>query len=59
MNTCPHCNRPVEEIQDKHWLPFCSERCKLIDLGDWMSGNQVIPGEEGAIIPDQDDTHSH
>ena len=25
--------------------PFCSERCKLIDLGNWASGEYVIPGD--------------
>ncbi len=26
------------------FAPFCSERCKLIDLGKWASGEYVIPG---------------
>lgn len=59
MHSCPHCNKPTDDLQDKRWLPFCSERCKLIDLGDWISGKQAIPGNEPAIIPDQDDTESH
>jgi hypothetical protein len=25
--------------------PFCSERCRLIDLGAWLSGQRAIPGE--------------
>lgn len=28
------------------YKPFCSERCKLIDLGDWLLEKHVIPGEE-------------
>lgn len=28
------------------WRPFCSERCKLIDLGEWATGNYRIPVEE-------------
>jgi endogenous inhibitor of DNA gyrase (YacG/DUF329 family) len=26
--------------------PFCSERCRLIDLGNWASGDYRVPGEE-------------
>jgi len=37
---CPTCKRPVEE-QAPHY-PFCSERCKLIDLGNWASERYVI-----------------
>ncbi|MFA5073857.1 MAG: DNA gyrase inhibitor YacG [Nitrospirota bacterium] len=32
--------------------PFCSERCRLIDLGSWIQGNYRIPGEK---IEDQND----
>jgi endogenous inhibitor of DNA gyrase (YacG/DUF329 family) len=27
------------------WRPFCSERCKLMDLGAWASERHAIPGE--------------
>ncbi len=39
---CPQCHKPV--IWDEHAesRPFCSERCKLIDLGDWAEGNHKI-----------------
>lgn len=37
---CPICNKPVE--MDDPYMPFCSERCKLIDLGNWASGKYVI-----------------
>ena len=33
--------RPVEPA----WRPFCSERCKLMDLGAWASERHAIPGE--------------
>ena len=32
--------------------PFCSERCKLIDLGQWASGSYVIHGQPGSADPD-------
>jgi uncharacterized protein len=56
--TCPQCGKPVEP-SDKKWLPFCSERCKLADLGHWFSGRYSIPAEpdpdaEPPATPDQD-----
>jgi hypothetical protein len=39
---CAHCReRPVEEP----WRPFCSARCKLLDLQAWAEGTYRIPGE--------------
>lgn len=43
--SCPTCNRPVEWSESSPWRPFCSERCKLIDLGAWASGQRAIPGD--------------
>lgn len=37
---CPICKNEVD-LKDK-LAPFCSERCKLIDLGNWASGKYVI-----------------
>ena len=38
---CSYCrHRPV----DPRWRPFCSERCKLADLGRWLSGDYRMPG---------------
>ncbi len=37
---CPICKKKVEP--DTPWIPFCSERCKLIDLGNWASEKYVI-----------------
>ncbi len=49
---CPHCKRQCE-WQDNPWRPFCSERCKLIDLGAWFQEHHAIPGEP-VEIPDAD-----
>lgn len=38
---CPICKKPVT-VQDP-FMPFCSERCKQIDLGNWASEKYVIP----------------
>ena len=45
---CPTCNRPVEWTDASPWRPFCSERCRLIDLGAWVSEQRGIAGEERA-----------
>jgi len=37
---CPICKKPVPF--GVPFMPFCSERCKLIDLGDWASEKYVI-----------------
>ncbi|MBM3222691.1 MAG: DNA gyrase inhibitor YacG [Candidatus Tectomicrobia bacterium] len=41
---CPHCTRQAT-WPDTPTYPFCSERCQLIDLGAWASGEYRIPGE--------------
>jgi uncharacterized protein len=37
---CPICKKPVSSASKD--FPFCSERCRLIDLGKWASGAYVI-----------------
>jgi endogenous inhibitor of DNA gyrase (YacG/DUF329 family) len=37
---CPTCKKPVKATDSE--FPFCSERCRLIDLGRWASGAYVI-----------------
>ncbi len=41
---CPHCSRMVT-WPDTPTYPFCSERCRLIDLGAWASEDYRIPGD--------------
>jgi endogenous inhibitor of DNA gyrase (YacG/DUF329 family) len=43
---CPICSGPYEvpRLKDLPSFPFCSERCRLIDLGRWADGKYVIPG---------------
>ena len=42
---CPICKTPVaDEGTDRpRTYPFCSERCKLVDLGRWLDGKYQIP----------------
>ncbi|WP_446808462.1 DNA gyrase inhibitor YacG [Methylomonas sp. 2BW1-5-20] len=44
MVACPTCRKPVAWIAAEAFKPFCSERCKLIDLGDWATEAHKIPG---------------
>ena len=41
---CPTCGRSVEWTESSPWRPFCSERCKLMDLGAWAAEKHAIPG---------------
>ena len=47
-NRCPICKKRLsgQAQQDSKHLPFCSERCQMVDLGHWLSNNYAIPGEE-------------
>ena len=38
---CPVCGRPVEAASQ----PFCSERCKMVDLNRWLSGVYRVSGQ--------------
>ena len=40
---CPICRVPVAS---REAFPFCSDRCRLIDLGRWLGGEYRIPTEE-------------
>lgn len=39
---CPRCKKETV-FEENPYRPFCSERCKLIDLGQWASGSYRIP----------------
>lgn len=42
---CPLCKNTTT-WEENPWRPFCSERCKLIDLGKWASEEYKIPGDK-------------
>ena len=46
---CPTCSAPVAATPPDRWFPFCTERCKLVDLGRWMSGHYAIDPATGSI----------
>ncbi|HLV48437.1 MAG TPA: DNA gyrase inhibitor YacG [Aliidiomarina sp.] len=43
---CPTCQATVKWEPASEFRPFCSDRCKLIDLGEWANEEKRIPGEE-------------
>lgn len=52
---CPTCHREIDWSRSP-FRPFCSERCKLIDLGAWLTEKHSIPGEpapEGTVPENQ------
>jgi len=48
---CPQCGKSVEWTPASRWRPFCSERCKMIDLGAWASEAYRVP----TVEPPDDD----
>ena len=51
---CPQCGTGVEWDTANRWRPFCSERCKMMDLGAWASENYRIPVTEDPDRPEDD-----
>jgi UPF0243 zinc-binding protein NMCC_1813 len=43
---CPNCRQPVAWIPENKYRPFCSERCKLIDLGEWADEKYTVAAQE-------------
>ncbi len=55
---CPICGKSIDSADaasDRKAFPFCSERCKLVDLGRWLDGKYQIPvreeDDEGEMPP--------
>ena len=56
---CPGCGAEIQWNPENRYRPFCSERCKLIDLGQWANENYRIAGKPapgGSDANPQDDT---
>lgn len=50
---CPQCQKPTQ-WQNNPNRPFCSQRCKLIDLGAWASENYRLPADDTSLGHDID-----
>ncbi|MEQ8408981.1 MAG: DNA gyrase inhibitor YacG [Gammaproteobacteria bacterium] len=51
---CPTCNTEVAWLEKNTHRPFCSERCKLIDFGDWANERNTIVGDPLYPVDDDD-----
>ncbi|MFI3218616.1 MAG: DNA gyrase inhibitor YacG [Methylococcales bacterium] len=52
---CPSCKRAVPWTAEQQFKPFCSERCRLIDLGEWVMEEKRIAGESLLSEDNNDD----
>jgi endogenous inhibitor of DNA gyrase (YacG/DUF329 family) len=56
---CPTCKRAILDSARPPYFPFCSQRCKLVDLDGWFSGRYVVsdelPLDESDGLPPTDD----
>jgi endogenous inhibitor of DNA gyrase (YacG/DUF329 family) len=50
---CPVCKKKTV-WEENPWRPFCSERCKMTDLGTWASGNYRIAGDKLEKLEDDE-----
>lgn len=54
---CPRCGQETPYHPDNTYRPFCSERCQLIDLGQWADESHRIPGQP--VPTDYEDPETH
>jgi uncharacterized protein len=51
---CPICKRETPH-EGNPYRPFCSERCKLLDLDNWLEGRYRIPDAAGVTDDDREE----
>ena len=49
---CPVCGKSTAFTAANRWRPFCSERCRMADLGKWLTGSYAVPAEDPPEEPD-------
>lgn len=56
---CPICKGPVRGRPENPDFPFCSHRCRMIDLGNWFGGAYRVPerylDEEEEAVPEEEE----
>lgn len=50
---CPHCSKQFSYYSSE-FRPFCSERCKMVDLGHWLEETYAVPDENHENLPEVD-----
>ncbi len=46
MASCPICSRPAAPRPGNQAFPFCSARCKMVDLGKWLNEDYRVPTDD-------------
>jgi len=49
MSTCPNCQKPSQDA----FKPFCSKRCREVDLNRWFTGSYAVPAVELDDVDDE------
>lgn len=58
---CPICQKPVAKpiLGQASFFPFCSERCRMVDLGKWLDSEYRVAAVETEDPDDRDDLEAH
>jgi uncharacterized protein len=51
MLRCPICNKDVRPRSENPYVPFCSSRCRQVDLGKWLNEEYRVPAEDSPKEP--------
>ena len=49
---CPTCKKEVVYSEENPFRPFCSEKCRLVDLGQWFEEDYSITGDDSVSMED-------
>ena len=59
IGKCPTCGKPLAATDENPAAPFCSPRCRLIDLGNWLGGAYRVPGPDLPTDDGEGDDDGH
>jgi uncharacterized protein len=51
VQRCPTCRVEAKPREENPAFPFCSPRCRAIDLGKWFTGTYRVPGKQAPLPP--------
>lgn len=54
MVSCPYCHKRIVYSSANPFRPFCSERCKMLDLGAWANEERTVAGNDVNMDADGD-----
>jgi len=55
MPGCPNCRARVKPKEENEAFPFCSARCRAVDLARWFTGSYRVPGPPAEVSPPKSD----